>query len=393
MTNPIQLLSLRATATLAALALVLVSATAVLGQGEALEGKLRSGETITIGADESVDGDLYAFAGSVVVDGTVDGDLVASGGQITVNGVVVGDLIAAGGTITVAGTVAGDARVAGGQVTVSGDVGEDLVVAGGQVTLSASGSVGEDVIVTAGQLSLSGSVAGSIEGSAGTYQRTGEVGGAENVAVGEPDDGEDDDREDDDRGENPVLDALRHLVAVILFGALALWLAPARTREAAELVRRRPLASIGIGLLTLLGWIVALIAILIIVVVIALVLGLIGFGELAALVVIAGVLGSMLAGVALFVAVSYLADAIVALGLLGMARANARSWWIAIGMLALGAAIVVILTSLPVIGGFVKLVVVALGLGALALAGWTSWRMRRAGAGTDADAAALPADA
>jgi hypothetical protein len=34
-------------------------------------------------------------------------------------------------------------------------------------------------------------------------------------------------------------------------------------------------------------------------------------------------------------------------------------------------------TSLPIIGGIAKLVVIILGLGALALAAWSGWRGRR----------------
>jgi hypothetical protein len=45
-----------------------------------------------------------------------------------------------------------------------------------------------------------------------------------------------------------------------------------------------------------------------------------------------------------------------------------RDRWADFGLLAIGVAIVVVLTSLPIVGGWLKLVVVALGLGALWLA-------------------------
>jgi len=56
-----------------------------------------------------------------------------------------------------------------------------------------------------------------------------------------------------------------------------------------------------------------------------------------------------------------------------------RSWllgrdrWVNLGMLAVGVAIVVVLTALPAIGWLFRLVVVLLGLGAL----WLAWRSRR----------------
>jgi hypothetical protein len=48
--------------------------------------------------------------------------------------------------------------------------------------------------------------------------------------------------------------------------------------------------------------------------------------------------------------------------------------WRELGLLVAGAAVVVIVTSLPVVGGLAKLVVVLFGLGALALAAWRWWR-------------------
>lgn len=359
-------------AVFAAFAMLTLSGTAVLAQDEALGGKLRSGETVTIGAGETVEGDLYAVAGTILVDGTVDGDLVAAGGDIRINGSVSGDLVVAGGTVTVAGTVAGDARIASGQLTVIGDIGEDLLVAGGQATIAASGSVGEDVIASAGQLTIAGSVAGSVEGAAGTYERTGSVGGTERVAVGGRDDAE------EERADSPVVDALKHYVVVVLIGALALWVLPRLTRAAAELIRRRPLASFGSGLLVALGWLLALIGVVLVIIIAAVFLGFIGFGELASLIFIAGLVLILVATFALYLISNYLADAIVGLAVAGLVRGGARSRWLDIGLLAAGAAIVVILTSLPVAGGWIKLVVVVLGLGGLALAGWNEWRARRA---------------
>ena len=361
--------SRRGRALAGALALVLVTGTAAVAQDEALSGKLRTGQTVTVAADETVEGDLYVAAGIVVVDGRIDGDLVAAGGDVRVSGTVVGDLIAAGGTLTISGTVAGDARVAGGQLMVSGDVGEDLLVNGGQVTLAASGSVGEDVIVSAGQLTLAGSVAGSVEGSAGTYERSGTVDGDESVAVGESSQG---------ASGNPVLDAIRHFFVVVLVGALALWVMPRVTRASAALIRRRPLATLGIGLIAAVAWLVGVIAIVLVIVLAAVILGLIGFAELAWLIAFAGVVALLVAAFAFLLVVSYLADALVALAMVGVVGDRPRSLGTQVTLLVIGAAIVVLLTSLPYVGGFLKLLVALLGLGALGWTAWTAWRGRRA---------------
>src|SRR6185369_3762940 len=96
-------------ATAASLVLLAILTGVALAQG-AVSDKLRTGNTVTIAAGETVSNDVYAFAGTVRVDGTVDGDLIASGGLVDVTGTVTGDVLVAGGSVNITGTVGGDAR-------------------------------------------------------------------------------------------------------------------------------------------------------------------------------------------------------------------------------------------------------------------------------------------
>ena len=50
------------------------------------------------------------------------------------------------------------------------------------------------------------------------------------------------------------------------------------------------------------------------------------------------------------------------------------------GVLAVGVAVVVILTSLPIVGPLVEVLVVLVGLGAIGIVLWESWRRWRSGA-------------
>ena len=109
----------------AGVALLAILTGIALAQG-AVSDKLRTGNTVTIAAGETVSNDVYAFAGTVRVDGTVDGDLVASGGLVDVTGTVTGDVLAAGGSVNITGTVGGDTRIAGGTLSVGGAIKEDL---------------------------------------------------------------------------------------------------------------------------------------------------------------------------------------------------------------------------------------------------------------------------
>lgn len=362
----------RSAAVVAAAMLVVLAAGLVLGKGVLLDGKLRTGDAVTVAADETWDGDLYLLGGRVTIAGTVEGDLTALGGQVEITGTVTGDVLAAGGTVSVGGTVEGDVRIAGGQVHLGGDIGEDVAATGGQVAVESGATIGGDLIVTGGQITVSGSVAGRVEGSGGSYTRSGSVGGSEHVVVSSRE------TASPAAGET-VFDALRQFAVVVLLGALMLWLLPRAMGGADRVLRAKPLLALGGGLLACAGYVAFLILAIIAMVLLGLLFGLIRIGSLVAIEIVAG---SLLISVVTFLfvlAVAFLADAVVGLALARMTlKLVLPSRWRELGRLAAGAAAVVIVTSIPIVGGWVKLVVVLLGIGALSIAAWDAWRARRA---------------
>jgi hypothetical protein len=351
--------------------LIALAATIVLAQDELLGGKLRTGNSVSIGAGESIDGDLYLFAGTATVDGSIDGDLTVLGGQVTLNGSVTGDVLAMGGTVIIGGSVAGDVRTSGGQVNLRGETGEDVLAAGGQVTLDGGGTIGGDLMLAGGQVAVAGSVAGSIEGAAGTYSRTGSVGGTEHVVVEEP-------REEGDatnEAASDVFDALRHFVVLLILGALILWLLPWFLGSADATLRSRPGASLLWGAITFVGYVVFVIAALIVMILLAILFGLLNVGALVFIDLVAGLLTISAVSFGFVLAVAFIADLVVGIALARLvAREPALAWWQQFGILAAGAAVVVIVTSLPIVGGIAKLVVALFGLGAVALVAWAAWR-------------------
>lgn len=358
-------------ATVAVLALLAAGMGVVLAGG-GVEDKLRTGDAVNVEAGEVVAHDLYLFGGDVVVDGTIEGDLVIGSGSIVINGRVAGDLLAGTGQLAINGEVGGDARIGAGRVSVGGTVGEDLLAGAGELDVLSDGSIGEDLIFGAGDVQVAGDVAGSILGSASTYSRTGTVGGTEDVTL---------DAGDEPaaaRGPTTVLgDALRQFLTVVLFGAIGLWLVPNALRASEGALRRRPLASIGLGIGTLVGFIIQIIAVILLMILLAIALGSITLDALAGFVIWAGIVDLMLSTLALVVAASFVVDAVVGLALGQLvARGWAQNRWQELALLVIGAAIVVALTSVPEIGGLVKLCVIVLGLGAMTVAASEAWQRR-----------------
>lgn len=360
-------------AVIVALALLALLAGSALAD-QRLDGKVRFADDVLVPAGETVPGNLYLYGQTVDVAGHVVGDLVAAGGTVTISGTVDGDVLVGGGTVTVSGMVHGDVRVGGGEAIVSGPVDGDVAIAGGTATIS--GSVGGDVLVAAGTATVSGSIAGSIAGAAGNYTRTGSLGGSEDVRITAP--------------QQPVaspapssgtvaLDAVRHFVVVLLFGGLALWLFPQLTRATEQESRRRPLPALGAGILAIAGFVAVWIAVAIVMVVLGIIFGALTLGTAVGIEVVAGLLLLGVVTLGFSVAVAFLVDAVVGLAtvrfilpVIGVRMDLGR--WQEFGAMAVGAAVVVILSSLPVAGWFVKLIVVCLGLGAIALATWAALR-------------------
>lgn len=351
---------------LIATASVVFGAPVAYAQATGLDGKARSGQEVVIPAGQTVRGNLYASGGTVRVGGTVTGDLVVAAGQVQVSGEVRGDLLVAGGTIDVSGRVDGDARLVGGQITASGTIGQDLALGAGQATVTSTAQVGQDLMFAAGRMTLDGRVAGGALGTTSNYSRHGKVGGTENVTIA--------DQAGKEKAEPTVgsrlLDGLQRWIAVLGIAALLLWLRPRLLRGTADGVRRRPLPSLGLGVLGLIGLVVFVVSVLLVAILLAVVLGLLGLGDLVALTLFAALTVLVITGFAFFVITAFLTPAAVGLVLGTLALGDERQgrrWW----ALVLGLLVVVILTSLPVVGGWFGLLVTLLGLGAVILLAWS----------------------
>ena len=120
--------------------------------------QVESGDKFVLPAGEVVADDLIVMAGEIVIEGMIDGDLVAFGGDIVVSGDVSGDVLIAGGNIKITGDVADDAVVAGGEIEISSDVGDNLLAACGSFKMTEDSSVGRDALLACGSVDIYGDV-------------------------------------------------------------------------------------------------------------------------------------------------------------------------------------------------------------------------------------------
>jgi len=181
-----------------ALALVLAGVCAALlfQPASALASETRKGDSVGVGSDETIKGDIFLFGERVRVDGTVDGDVFLFGHDASVNGHVKGDVIAFAQLLQVNGQVDGNIRAFTNTLTVRGTVARNVLTfddvmnlesaskVGGSLTifvenLNLEGTLGRDLLIFAKHFTLSGKVGGGIrmKGDALTINSGAEVDG------------------------------------------------------------------------------------------------------------------------------------------------------------------------------------------------------------------------
>ncbi len=149
---------------------------------------VRSGDTVTVASGEVVDGDLYAAASDITINGTVNGDVWAVGRTITINGTVNGAITVAGQTVMINGPVARSARLAGQALIVNNNIKTDLVAAGATIDIGNKARIGSDLLFGCGTAHIAGQVDGNVHGGASEINISNGVGGnivieAENLTI------------------------------------------------------------------------------------------------------------------------------------------------------------------------------------------------------------------
>ena len=162
--------------TVAAVAIAIVALTA----GEsALAVIYLGGEEVVIAADEIIDDDVIATAGSIRVDGIVEGDLLALGKEITINGRVESDLLAIAETAIIRGAVGDDARIGALAVLLAqgAEIGDDLFTATFSLETSDQSRIGGTLLFAGYQALLVGHLQEHLAAWSNAIELAGFIGG------------------------------------------------------------------------------------------------------------------------------------------------------------------------------------------------------------------------
>ena len=391
----------------------------------------RSGETVTISADETVNDDLYLGGTTVVVDGTVNGNLIVAGQDVTINGKVTGSIFAAGRSVTINGEVGKSVITAGAVVTFgpNAQVTDDVVSAGGGIETKAGSKINGSLLMAGGQGLIDSEIGKDLVASAGSLRIESTIGRDAKLAVGSADSdfnpqyygpempampsvpggltfGPDakvagsleytsdkavaidssvsadvnhilppQDQQiatevaQQNTTSNAVFDAIRRLIALLLMGGLLAWLAPRWITSPAEVLKFRPLPSFGLGIVGLAASVPVALTALGAVILAAVIFGLLSLGALSGLIVMAGLPTIALALVAFGAVFSYLCQAIVGylLGQWVISRTRSELNSSLFAPVLVGLLILGLLFAIPVAGGILEFITAFTALGAIIL--------------------------
>ena len=337
--------------------------------------EFRTGDKLVILKDEVVNDDIYFAGNSVIVEGTINGDLIAAGGEIKVTGTINGGIIAAGGSIIVNGNVANDVRVAGGEVRIGGDVGDNVLAFTGQFILQNNARISRDLTLGAGTAIIDGAVNGNINGGVSDLEMRGATKGnvtleidnnirifpgatiGGNLEYSAPSQGEISGivsgkttykeappKKGDLRSK--IESEIMGYLWLLLIGIVSLMIAPELTQKNSDKVAMNPLKNLLWGLLFLI--IAPIVTILLLITIIGIPLSLILF--------------------IIYIVTIYISRIYVGYWVGGYVLKKLKiETRFRVLTMAFGLMIVLIGINIPIIGSFIHLVVLLLGLGAIAL--------------------------
>ncbi len=130
---------------------------------------LRTGDKISVGSDQIVEGDYYVSVGpfgTTVMSGHVTEDMYAFGGNITVNGLIDKDFGAIAGIANINASVTDDVRIISGETIIDDNVGGDVFVISGILKILSTATIAGDVVFYGGDAEINGTIEGSVYGTA-----------------------------------------------------------------------------------------------------------------------------------------------------------------------------------------------------------------------------------
>ena len=133
------------------------------------------GQSVYVAEDEVNEGNLIKAGNVIDISGAVNGDVIVAGNSINISGPVAGDVIAAGNIVRISGPVAGSVRFAASSVEINTEVSHNVWAVGSSVFISENSKVGWDVYAAGANVEIKGPVKGNVWASGASISIANEV--------------------------------------------------------------------------------------------------------------------------------------------------------------------------------------------------------------------------
>lgn len=138
--------------------------------------EIKTGDSVYVPAEETIEGNLYAAGSNINIQGKVNGDVICAGRSINITGEVAGDVICAGQNINVQSKLGGSLRLAGQTINFSGQAARNAQLFGESVLTEAGSSIGWDLLTAGNTLDLSGKIGQNLHGALAKADISGQIG-------------------------------------------------------------------------------------------------------------------------------------------------------------------------------------------------------------------------
>ena len=146
---------------------------------------LKTGELVSLKADESVQGNYYVMAEKAIFSGKTAGDIYAVAYTVTVDGDIKSDFVSVVGTVNLHNPIGGDVRLLTGEAKIAGPVAGDVFVIGGKLHILSTASIAGDVFAFGKDVIIDGEVLGSVRGGYESLRIDSKVHGDVDVKISE----------------------------------------------------------------------------------------------------------------------------------------------------------------------------------------------------------------
>ena len=137
---------------------------------------VKKGDSVYAPKGETIEGNLYAVAANITIDGDVMGDIICAGQSINISGKVAGDIICAGQSINISGKIGGSLRLIGETINYSGQTARNGAVLGATIITSDDSTIGWDLLALGNIFEFRGDIGGYLNGYLGKANIAGKVG-------------------------------------------------------------------------------------------------------------------------------------------------------------------------------------------------------------------------